>query len=479
MKKMKRFASLALALVMALAMMAPVFADETHKITIDNALPGNTYNAYKILVLESYGTDGQSYLIADGWEKFFAEGGAGHGTLKGIENEADLTGYVNWVGPNTGDSALADFAKAAMAYAEKNGIPVAGYATSSERDDTNYNKAETVEITVTGLGWYLVDTTNGSLCSLNATTPDATIKEKNPAPSIEKTNDNLDDTMQVGDDVTFTVTVTAQPGAVNYVVHDKMGKGLSLKADTIAVTGLTKGTDYTVATESLTDDCTFEVSFAKNYLDSITKETQIEITYKATITEDAVTVEAGKNKAHLSYGDNEANHNYTPDKETDDQVYGFDLVKTDSENKVLEGAKFELLLNNEKVSFLKTTGTDTRDVYTACPAGTQNSVTTIDAGNVRIAGLGANEYKLHEIKAPDGYNELTGDVTVDLTGKADQNATVTDGTWIEGGVQVINQTGTELPSTGGIGTTIFYVVGGILVAGAAILLVTRKRVEEQ
>lgn len=475
MKRMKKFASLALALVMTLAMMAPVFADG-YTITISKALPGNTYTAYKILDLKSYADGKQSYKIADGWADFFSkEEYAGYGTLEGIgDNKTDLTGYVSWKGTDD----LPGFAKAAMEYATDKNIPFAGTAKTVDRTDDNYNTEQTVTIDVADLGWYLVDTTNGSLCSLDATTPNANIEEKNPAPSIEKTNDNLDDTMQVGEDVTFTVTVTAQPGAVNYVVHDKMGEGLSLKADTIAVTGSTKDTDYTVVTENLDDGCTFEVSFAKDYLDSIDKETQIVITYKATITEDAVTVEAGKNKAHLSYGDNEAN-NYTPDKETGDRVYGFDLVKTDSENKVLKGAQFELLFNDEKVSFLKTVGTDGRDIYTACPADTQDSVTTIDAGNVRIAGLGANEYKLHEIKAPDGYNELTEDVLVDLTDKADKDAVVTDGTWNDGGVQVINYTGAQLPSTGGIGTTIFYVVGGILVAGAAILLVTRKRVEEQ
>ena len=101
---------------------------------------------------------------------------------------------------------------------------------------------------------------------------------------------------------------------------------------------------------------------------------------------------------------------------------------------------------------------------------------TIEAGSVTIKGLDSGIYYLEETKAPAGYNVLPGRVEVKIEG-ANLNATVTDNTWTDGGVHVINQTGTELPSTGGIGTTIFYVLGSVLVVAAGVLLVTKKRMD--
>lgn len=479
MKNLKKLASVALALVMAMALMAPAFAAEsaTPSIKITNAYPGNTYKAYKIFDLESYNDETQSYKIASGWLEFFTNG-AGKNTVEGIgADKNNLNGYVTWVGPKTDSSELANFAKAALEYAENNKIGAAAQASSSTRTDENYNKTEVVTIALNDFGWYLVDSSNGALCSLNATTPVAEIAEKNPAPSITKTSDNTESTKQIGDTVTFTINVKAQKGAQAYVVHDVMGAGLALNANSITVAPAAAAAAATVTTTGLADGCTFEVSFAQDYLNTITEETDITITYSAVITADALTQQIG-NKAQLKYGDND----FTPWSEVGNQpndgVYDFDLVKTTSNDTVLEGAQFTLTRKDasnadEIVWFLKS-GRD----YTVCAAGTTGAVSTIDAGNVRINGLGAVVYTLTETKAPDGYNALTAPVSVDMTGKADQNAIVNGDTYVSGGIEVENLTGAELPATGGMGTTIFYAVGGVLLAGSAILFITKKRMGE-
>ena len=101
-------------------------------------------------------------------------------------------------------------------------------------------------------------------------------------------------------------------------------------------------------------------------------------------------------------------------------------------------------------------------------------VTTDATGKFTIAGLDADTYYLTETAAPAGYNKLAGPVTVVIGENGVVNATTEASQGVDE-VKVLNQTGTELPSTGGIGTTIFYVVGGVLVVGAVALLIVRRR----
>ena len=113
------------------------------------------------------------------------------------------------------------------------------------------------------------------------------------------------------------------------------------------------------------------------------------------------------------------------------------------------------------------------------------TVTTDATGKITFKGLGLGTYYLHETEAPAGYNKLKEDRTVEITAEIGdikaQYDTTTEGETTtsvykpETGIQVINKNGLELPETGGIGTTIFYVVGGLLVVGAGVLLVTKKR----
>ena len=114
----------------------------------------------------------------------------------------------------------------------------------------------------------------------------------------------------------------------------------------------------------------------------------------------------------------------------------------------------------------------------------QATVVTTDAtGYAEFIGLGVGEYFLIEVKAPDGYNQLTEDIEIVVgVERTDEHGLIVwdpeldeDGNVVEYVAHIENNVGTELPSTGGMGTTLFYVLGSILVIGAVVLLVTKKR----
>ena len=122
-------------------------------------------------------------------------------------------------------------------------------------------------------------------------------------------------------------------------------------------------------------------------------------------------------------------------------------------------------------------------VAAAAAAGTITEVTTNDQGWASFAGLDAGSYKLLETAAPDGYNRLAGPVDVTITAAYNADGTLLSSSATVGEnngqytqtAKIENSTGTILPETGGMGTTAFYIVGGLLMTGAAVLLITRKK----
>ena len=197
----------------------------------------------------------------------------------------------------------------------------------------------------------------------------------------------------------------------------------------------------------------------------MTTDTDIVITYKVMVNEDAQ--ETNVNTGTLKYGDNQT---VTTDTTTT-HVYKFQLVKDDNQKKVLTGAEFKLYdaqTNGNEIPVVKTA-----DGKYRVALSTETGV-VIDAGSPEISGLSNGTYWVEEIKAPDGYNKLEGRTSITIT-DANNMATIENGTYQSGGLEVINQEGAVLPSTGGIGTTIFYIIGAILVIGAGVVLVTRRR----
>ena len=480
MKHVKRIASLVLALVMVLALSAGVFAAAVNegRITIDNAITGQTYTIYETLHLESYNKESNaySYKATAAWKDFVES--------KDIKDTYLVTndqGYVTWV--ENADAAA--FAKLAQAYAAN---------LSSNQGRTKAISA-TVVFDNLDLGYYLVDSTLGTLCSLDTTNPDVTIEEKNAVPTNEKeveedstnaygkTND-----ADIGQTVNFKSTITAQAGAENYLFHDKMSAGLTFTA----VTKVTlNGTDvaaenYEVVTTGLTDDCTFEVRFTQAFCDTLKANDKIVISYTATLNENAVVgVEGNPNESKIEYGQS-GKTTTTPPSTTTTYTWDLEVLKygNGDKGKVLKDAQFVLLnKNKDKVAVVdngKLTGWE--NVPAAGEDGTipwnaSTILTTNTQGKIEIDGLDADTYYLREIEAPAGYNGLGQDVEVKITGatKAEDSATLTYTTVV---AEINNQSGTELPSTGGMGTTVFYILGSVLVLGAAVVLVTRKRMKE-
>ena len=483
MKHAKKFASLLLALVMAFALATTAFAEgETGSITINDAVVGQTYTIYQILDLESYNTtsNAYSYKATTAWNTFINSG-----AIKGTYVEVDGQGYVTW---KTGADAAA-FAKAAQKYAKDNSIANQGSVTAT---------TTTVSFTGLDLGYYLVDTTLGTLCALDTTNPNVVMEEKNEVPANVKTveedstgNYGEKNDADIGQTVNFKSTITAQTGAENYVFHDTMSNGLTYGDVTgITLNGTTvDASNYTV-TAPAADGDTFDVTFTQAFCDTLKANDQIVISYSATVNTNAVVGLPGNpNTSKLSYGDKgDASHTpsgTTPPSETVTYTWDLDVFKytMDGETETaLAGATFTLSKNSngsDPIALVRLKDNDNNDTNTYRVAktgetGTVTEITTDATGKFTIKGLDADTYYLTETAAPAGYNKLAGPVTIVIGENGVVNGTTEAPQGVDE-VKVLNQTGTELPSTGGMGTTIFYVLGSVLVLAAVVLLVTKKR----
>ena len=491
MKQVKKLASVLLALVMALALTATAFAAQEGtltggSITINDAVPGQTYNAYQILYLESYNasTNAYSYKATTAWSTFINSD-----AIKGTYVEVDAQGYVTWV---EGADAAA-FAKLAQAEAAKMTADATDTAPAAAEGKTY----STVTFTGLKLGYYLVDTTLGTLCSLDTTNPSVTMEEKNEVPTNVKTVEE-DSTgkygekndADIGQTVKFKSTITAQAGAENYVFHDTMSAGLTYTGVTgITLNGTTvDAANYTVVTEGLTDGCTFEVRFTQAFCDTLKANDQIVISYTATLNENAVIAGKGNpNESKLSYGDKgDESHTpsgTTPPSTTTTYTWDVDVFKYTMNGETetaLAGAKFTLSKNADGSNpiALVSGGNNVYRVAKTGETGTVTEITTDATGKFTIKGLDADTYYLTETAAPAGYNKLAGPVTIVIGENGVVNGTTEAPQGVDE-VKVLNQSGAELPSTGGMGTTLFYVLGSVLVVGAVVLLVTRKRMSNK
>ena len=479
------------AFALVLAMAVPAWAEENKgNITVQNAKENEEYKIYRIFDLESYSENSYSYKMSTKWSK------ADFATNSAFTDYFEIVngGYIKPKAEFT-DEAAATFAKNALAFAKEKKIEDDGHQTAGKTG---------VSFSSLSLGYYLLDTSLGTLCSLDTTNPDAILREKNDSPTIEKKvkeNDNWDteSNAKIGDEVEYQVTIHAKKGAENYVLTDTMDNGLTFN-NNIAVKAGTKdlelNKDYTVKTKTADSiENTFELTFTKTYLDSLTENTtDIVVTYSATINEKAVVANAAnRNTAKLKYG----NNSETVLSQTNTYTYKFDLVKIDgTTKKLLSNVEFKLyeaatgsvdgeyVVSGEPIKFVRT-GNTYRVAEDATAKGVTDTIVTTDNEKVTIEGLDKKIYYLSETKPLDGYNKPNGAFSVDLTsGNMVTTTTIGKNTVVDAKnaqkAKVIeNNTGAVLPSTGGMGTTVFYVVGGGLMAVAVVLLVTKKRMENK
>ena len=470
------------------------FADTTYSLTISGTSEGHTYEAYQIFSgdLSSDGTTLSNIAWGSGVTAFT------------YDNATDAATIAEKISGEKYDSTTAKaFAKLAGA----NVTTASGSATSS---------AGSTVISGLAPGYYLVKDKDESQNGKNAAyTPfilqvvgDATAQLKNDTPTVQKkvkdTNDTAGTTTDwqdsadydIGDTIPFQLKATL-PAHISEYDHyyveftDTLSAGLTFdKITKVTADGTTLTSDqYTVTTTSNSAGTTTLSVIITDVkaVATITKDDDIVVEYNATLNSKAVIGSAGNpNKVKLTYSNNPNNTGDGTSKPGDtgetpeDTVIVFtykvvvNKVKEDGTSP-LEGAGFTL--------------------YKKDSSGKWNEVETISAGDTTtftFSGLDDGDYKLVETTVPDGYNKASDveftisashseeadepkliSLSVDQT-SADFTSSTTDGSLT---TDVVNKKGSVLPSTGGMGTTILYVVGTILVLAAGILLVTKKRMD--
>lgn len=520
MKLIKKIAAIMFAFMMVFSLSTNAKAVETTgtgKITVNDAINGQTYTVYRILKLdkdsyepnvEESGKDTgiYSYKPNGNWVNFLKDK-----TAKGGFDyiEIDENDYARWKGDDN-DSRRAEFAKRALAWAKEHANDT---DTSTKIGAVNSLPANgnTVEFTGLDLGYYLVDSSVGALCSLTTTNETAVVNEKNNVPTINKYVHKANGeflspnvmrknyTAFYGETITFNVVINNFKGADNLIIKDNFGDKIKLVTTsdgnfvpTITlckfnndqledVINLRNNTDFTI-TKNDTD-------FTIKFLEAGNKKLQEHLDFDLFITYNAVVnsgvgIEDIVNTAILTYGDNNT---------TQDKAYVGSLnipvlkyTKHGGTVKNLADAQFGLYKEQNCENVLKFTKDNTTNSYNYDTNGDVTTTLTSDEnGKIQIKGLAEGTYYLKEIKAPKGYNLLKNPIEVTIVPVVDtttnkitaEKITVKkDGTTKEvTKVEVENNTGSLLPSTGGMGTTLIYLIGGALVLGSGIVLANKKR----
>lgn len=507
MKHVKHMLVAVLTVFLAAVLAVPAFAEGETKgsITIDNATKGITYTAYKLFDA-TYDGAKVSYKVPSGKKDYLPT--TGENALFGISSAADSDGnYSFWVLDGVSDSDVIDWVKA-------NYSTFAGSAITGAWDDES-----TYVFSNLDFGYYYVTSSLGTVVTIDSAVPNATVHDKNDStpesPDKEIVAEDATaltpakmNAAGVGSTESFEVTFNA----VNWITStDNQGNvtttqaktwkftdtptGLQIDANTVRVYVTDNGTEKEITstiTDKAVDATTGVLSFNIPWIDAdgnslyqpkvaSASETQtakipVRVTYDATILASAATAVA-PNEVEVKYTNSNDQDVSIGTDDTDTYTYKFELQKTDQDSKDLAGAKFELYKGSvaaeNKVKFSVTDG-----VYTVDPEGTVTEIDLTTVSHALIQGLDQADYVLHETVTPKGYNQAADqpvastDLTrVDGTITNKVNTTVGD----EGVVNVVNRQGAELPSTGGMGTTILYTVGGIMVIAGIVMFLTKRR----
>lgn len=505
MKHARKLASLLLALVMVFALATTAFAqdvtvgDGKGSITISNAAKGETYTIYKLFdatVSADNNSIAYTGTIPESLNTYFT---------------ADKNGYISATDEAKDGANMSEGLKAALKEWTKTAKSTA--TAVSDGSALNFNEL--------AYGYYVVTTSQGEQAiSVDSTMPNATIVDKNSStPSgltktATATATGTDKSFSIGDTVTYTVRFKTSnyDGAgenakkiVSYTIEDTLPDFLK----DVKVTSIIVDNDGNEATPN--DQTKIKAQFNEdkkividwydeaNHQFLYNNGATIIITYTAVVTDKAAIDGAGNTNNVTVKWTTEGSDKPGPGKLEQKEIiytYAIALKKVNDKGVALPGAVFEF-------PFYVKADADNDGVYIYAGInpgeGLTNKITTPDDGVIVVKGVKSGSYTITEFKAPDGYNKLTGPVTVvakktgatstHTTVYLDENGNITN-TETEKDVKVdianiaatavvvVNKAGTELPSTGGMGTTVFYVLGSVLVLGAVVLLVTKKRMSD-
>ena len=497
MKHARKLASLLLALVMVFALATTVFAQDvpgtggTGSITISNAAKGETYTIYKLF---------NATVSAD--KTSIAYTGEIPASLNTYFT-ADENGYISANEAAKNGENMSDGLKAALK------------TWTADATATATAKSDGSALTFKGLdlGYYVVTTSQGEqLISVDSTMKDVTIVDKNSstpkALTKTATGTATDKSVSIGDTVTYTVSFKTSnyygAGAdakeiLSYTIQDTLPaflrdvKVTSISVNNDAIQDQTGAAPQFDSNKKIVIDWYDEDNKQFLYDNGAT----ITITYTAVVTDQAAIDGAGNtNKVTVTWTTKDGEPP-VPGKLVEEETiytYAIALKKVSDKGVALPGAVFEF-------PFYVKSPAEANGAYiyagTTAAEGLTNQITTPDSGVIVVKGVKSGSYEIKEVTAPAGYNKLTAPVTVEAvkTGKTTTQTTVyldKDGNKVDESAKVIevpvnidtiaatavvvvNKAGTELPSTGGMGTTIFYVLGAVLVVGAGVLLVTKKR----
>ena len=499
-------------------MTTTAFAANDGAITINEATVGQVYKLYKIFdattkdgntaySFTKTGTNAELYAAITGEKTPFIL------SATADENVFNVTLKEGIVG-----SEIAVFLKGIE---DKMGIAIA----TQEADST------TIEFVTLKYGYYYIakETSEkpGATVGVTSIAPAQIINDKStkPGPVDPVDPDNpggykvfIDEngelskesnTANYGDTVTFVLQAKATnyddgKKIVEYTAYDLLGEGFKDFNVTKVTVNDTEIANYVVDTAA--SPATITIPWTDGAGDHLYAHTAtIKIYCQAVVGEEAVIGETGSNTTNTGWFGWEYD---TKEPETGDgfedkstvttKIYAIAIHKTDAKGKALAGAQFEIYKGNTKVPVtLVSEGNETNaSVYKYDAGSTNFTVVSPTSGKIVMKGLEGVEYILKETVAPAGYNLLSEAKTIAATEFSSSTTTMTlyfdengnlvgenekvteeavDFDVASAAVNIINQSGTELPSTGGIGTKLFYTAGGILVAAAIIFIVTKKR----
>ena len=510
MKHARKLASLLLALVMVFALAATASAADTYTITITNEKTGHTYEAYQIFAGDLAEKNGDKILSNIVWGSGVTEAGKtalGNAADKAasLKTETDAKAFAKEVAqylatPTVSTEGTGSYSISGLS---------AGYYLVKDKDNTLSDQDDFYTA-------YIMEVVG----NVNAT-------PKGDKPTLDKQIKHNDDGSwgvvgdnQIGDTVEFR-TISTVPDTTGYETYtyricDIMSAGLTSNVKSAADVTIKvndQGTPLSEAYYTVTangNTFTIDVDILKAVKDGVlTNNDKLYAYYSGVLNENAKVYDKGKqdNAAHLEYSNNpnDDGKGKSPDKKVYDWTFKMGINKVDKSNNTLTGAKFVLsksgtikvtdlacddngvpTVTADLIGLVKTGG----GVYRIALAGDTDIVYAIEAGSPVIEGLDDSvNYYLYETKSPAGYNLLSEPVSFRIAAQYSS-----DGTTLSAGyptvtigngepsttlsTNVVNQSGAELPSTGGMGTTLFYVLGGVLVLAAVVLLITKKRMSD-